>query len=103
MQFVTKWDNAKEKGLSVRQRAILAQLRCDGHCPILQTYLYRIGKADCDTCIFCQEAPDTLEHCLLYCKNHDNHRQTHLPNACLDDLYQRPEEVVNFLADARRI
>ena len=36
----------KESGLTRRERVVLAQLRCNEKCPLLQKYLHSIGAAD---------------------------------------------------------
>ena len=57
----------KEEKLDRRDRVILSQLRAGAHCPILGSYLNRIGKAETSRCTDCEEPEDSLQHWLLEC------------------------------------
>ena len=90
--------------LSRKQRRILAQLRTEGKCPILQSYLNLIGKASTDICKYCKLARDDVQHIVVDCITLSKLRLQNLgPQPSVEDLWSRPEAVVRMLAGGGRI
>ena len=93
----------KKCSLLRQERCILSQLRCDGFCPLLQSYLHRIGKAEHPNCRFCLDCEDTVAHLLLECVKGDSGRFLHLgPNPGIEVLWTNPVGVVNYLRSSGR-
>ena len=55
----------KEEKLDRCDCVLLSLLRAGAHCPILSSYLNRIGKAEISKCTDCEEPADSLQHALL--------------------------------------
>ena len=87
-----------EKALSREDRVHLARLR-SGHHPAIPAYMFRIGRAQDDTCTLCSAAEGSVEHVLLQCPTAQQHRDAHHIHS-LEHLWTRPVEVLNFLRDA---
>ncbi|KAH7706694.1 reverse transcriptase [Aphelenchoides avenae] len=93
-----------QSNLTVAEERILSQLRCGGHCPILQKYLHFIQVAEDDTCQMCRREPETAEHCLLRCPATEVVRhQIFGRNVNLSALWERPEDVIKFLRRTGRL
>ena len=52
----------------------VAQLRT-GHCPLLASYMYRIGVAETPDCPDCGDEEDTAAHLLMECPAHHTLRR----------------------------
>jgi ribonuclease HI len=94
----------KEKNLSRLERRTLAQLRCKGHCPILNSYRHRFNLDDDltdDTCDICKQGPQTVDHVLIHCPALQSKRRLRLgfPQDS-SVLSSDPVGVVRFLGDA---
>ena len=75
-------------------RTTLAQLR-SGHCRLLNSYKARITSSISDVCPECGVAPHSVEH-LFNC-------QSHLTQLTVQDLWDNPAAVADFLnLDNRR-
>ena len=86
-------------GLDRNRSVLLSQIRT-GHCPILRSYLHRIGRASTPTCPDCQEEDDTAEHLLLRCRAHTTIRlQTFGPDNDISD----PLKVISFVERVGRL
>ncbi|XP_005091473.1 uncharacterized protein LOC101852593 [Aplysia californica] len=95
----------KEKDLTVRQRRVLSQLRCNANSPIPQTYLHAIGSAPNDSCLACT-SPDDLQHALYECPRGEAHRGPLMENNArpgLDVLWTRPQEVAAYQSACGRL
>lgn len=57
--------SALTEGLSRKQAALLFQLRTGQIA--LNKHLHTIGRAETPTCAACEDAPETVQHYLLYC------------------------------------
>ncbi|XP_005099068.1 uncharacterized protein LOC101852852 [Aplysia californica] len=96
----------KEKDLTVRQRRVLSQLRCNAKSPILQTYLHAIGSAPNDSCLACVTNPDDLQHALYESPRGEAHRGPLMENNTRpgpDVLWTRPQEVAAYLSACGRL
>lgn len=60
-----KSNKEKVPNLCRKTRTVLAQLRCAGYCPILGSYLHRIGASPTSECCNCGAAVDDLNHLSL--------------------------------------
>ena len=94
-----------EKELSRRERVYLSQLRCGGHCPLLRSYLFRIGVADSSTCQDClEDREDTAAHLFLQCPAHTAARIQILgPSPTMSVLADAPAAAVAYLRRTRRL
>ena len=94
----------QERHLKRRYRRILAQLRTEGKCPILQSYLKLIGKATSDVCQQCKMTRDDVKHLIEECPALAKARLEHLgTQANVDDLWARPAAVIKMLTGGGRI
>ena len=92
----------KESSLNRSERRVLAQIRCNEKCPILGTYLHRIGAAATDACQSCGHSPDNLEHVLKHCPRGDLYRGL-LPENPMETPWIHPVELVEFLQASERL
>ena len=76
----------------------LARLRC-GHHTALPSYRHRIGLDQDPSCVYCLAAAGSVEHLLLHCASLGPLRDAHGVDT-LEHLWERPEEVLNFLRSA---
>ena len=79
----------EELSLPRQYRTTLSQLR-SGHCSALNTYRHRIGITHTDTCPSCNQHPHTTQH-IFTCSSHPT-------TLSVEDLWERPPEVADFLA-----
>ena len=94
----------KEENLSRRERVILAQLRAGAHCPILGSFLHRIGKLDSPKCLDCDEPEDSLQHALLECPRWNRLRNLTLGAfPSIDALWEEPAAVAAYLRGSGRL
>ncbi|KAH7720447.1 reverse transcriptase [Aphelenchoides avenae] len=90
--------------LSVAEERILSQFRCNGHCPLLQTYKARIGVDPSAVCPSCRTEDETAEHCLLRCPATEHARTQllgHQPT--LSILWEDPQKLIEFLRSIGRL
>ena len=90
--------SAAERTLPRLDRVSLARFRC-GHHPSLPSYKHRIGRAQSDSCTWCNADVGTAEHVLLHCPSLHEHRHTHDIHS-LEHLWSRPVQVAQFLRDS---
>ena len=88
----------REQHLPREDRVHLSRLRC-GHHTAIPAYMHRIGLAPDATCPRCDAVEGTAEHVLLHCPALQIHRDSHHIHS-LEHLWERPEEVIDFLRDA---
>jgi hypothetical protein len=94
----------KERHLCRKTRTVLAQLRCAGHCPILGSYLHRIGGSPSSECAKCGADEDDLPHLLLDCPAAARARAIFLgPFPTLNQLWSDPAAVAAFLRNCGRL
>ena len=93
----------KEEGLTRRERRVLAQLRSNEKCPILNSYLFSIGSADNDACTACGHTPDNLDHVLRSCPEGILYRNLLPPDNPKEALWSDPVEMVTFLKASDRL
>ena len=92
----------KELGLTRRERVVLAQLRGNAKCPLLQAYLFEIKAVETAACLTCGHVPDDLSHMLFHCPHSDRHRHM-LTVQSSDVLWEQPKEVIQFLHASGRM
>ena len=93
--------NNKEQHLSRRDRIYLSQIRTGEHCPIFNSYLFRIGKKQSPACRKCGSAEENWEHILKQCKSYDNARKKHfrgIPDRTI--AWTHPAKVIEFLRES---
>ena len=82
----------------------LAQLRCNGHSPVLRSYLHRIGQSPSPSCLDCGNPDDNVHHLLLFCPTLDPQRLRFLgPVPTLSLLWEDPLAVGRFLLAGGRL
>ena len=91
-------DPELERHLPREDRVHLARLRC-GHHTALPSYRHRICPDQDPSCVYCLAAGGTVEHLLLHCASLGPLRDAHGVDT-LEHLWERPEEVLNFLRSA---
>ena len=92
----------KERNLTRGERRVLAQLRSNEKCPILQKYLHSIGASESDACRACGHSPDNLHHLLNECPEGILFRNL-LPEDPREALWTDPVEAIAFLKASDRL
>ena len=88
----------EELSLPRSARCALSRLRCNGHSPLLASYLHRIGKAETPSCSACGSTTQDTTHLVLNCPALDSLRMAifgHTNN--ITDLWSRPWGVARML------
>ena len=90
--------SSEELFLPRSARCALSRLRCNGHSPLLASYMHRIGRAETSSCSACGADPQDTTHLVLNCPSYDHLRQVifgHPPT--ITDLWSRPWGVARML------
>ena len=107
-----EWTNHRKKiktdlesKFSRRERRILSQLRSpDQKCPLLQSYLFNIGKSTNASCGECGEEIADVKHLIESCPQLAKWRHQLLGRcASVSDLWERPRQVISMLAKGGRL
>ena len=79
-------------------RCVLSRLRCNGHSPLLGSYLSGIGRTDNPSCSACGHSSQEMSHLILHCPATDSLRRSLFGDSLtLYDLWSRPWGVGRLL------
>ena len=77
---------------------VLSRLRCNGHSPLLSSYLSRIGRIENPSCSACRHPSQDTSHLTLHCPPLDSLRRSLFGNfLSLYDLWSKPWGVSRIL------
>ena len=90
-----------ESNLSRRERCTLAQLRAGEHCPILRSYLKRIGVVENGQCRRCKQQEEDWNHVLVVCPGYNDLRKKIFKEKANKSMsWTRPEQVMRFIRES---
>ena len=79
-------------------RCVLSRLRCNGHSPLLSSYLSRIARIENPSCCACGHSSQNTSHLILHCPATDSLRRSHFGDSLsIYDFWSRPWGVARLL------
>ena len=101
LKFFDTWVpsiSTEELVLPRHARCVLSHLCCNGHCPLLRSYLSRIGRIENPSSSACGHSPQDTSHLILHCPATDSLCCSLFGDSLsLYDLWSRPWKVAQLL------